>query len=522
MDTKQARPKLKYTPLDDIPETAKAVRTTFRSGRTRPIQYRLKQLRKFYWGYILKDNEQLILDACKKDLGKAHFETYLAELNWVLNDILFLIKGIPKWAQDESAPDIPLINKGVFPKIRKDPLGSVLVLGAYNFPIQLSLGPFLGAISAGCTAVLKPSENAPAAAAAMEKIIRESLDPESYTVVQGGVKESTALLDQKWDKIFYTGNSRVGTIIAKKAAETLTPVTLELGGNNPAILAKHADPRLAARRLLWAKVHNAGQVCISQNYTMVDRELVPLFVAELKKAYDEFFPLGAQKSPDYARIINEQQFRRLKKMLDQSSGKILLGGTMDEADLFFEPTVVQVESMHDSLIQEESFGPLMPILPVDNLDEAIRIANEVDDTPLGIYPFGNKAETNKVLDSTLSGGASVNDGFFHGSIPTLQFGGVGSSGQGAYRGRASFEAFTHRRPVTSTPSWIEGFLAVRYPPYTTQKQNQYRAMSGSKADFDRDGNVRGWGAWLWTLLTLGARGKKAALVRWVLLLVGKC
>ncbi|KAK7635043.1 Aldehyde/histidinol dehydrogenase [Phyllosticta citricarpa] len=355
----------------------------------------------------------------------------------------------------------------------------------------------------------------------MEKIIRESLDPESYTVVQGGVKESTALLDQKWDKIFYTGNSRVGTIIAKKAAETLTPVTLELGGNNPAILAKHADPRLAARRLLWAKVHNAGQVCISQNYTMVDRELVPLFVAELKKAYDEFFPLGAQKSPDYARIINEQQFRRLKKMLDQSSGKILLGGTMDEADLFFEPTVVQVESMHDSLIQEESFGPLMPILPVDNLDEAIRIANEVDDTPLGIYPFGNKAETNKgmsmtcplahaltrpVLDSTLSGGASVNDGFFHGSIPTLQFGGVGSSGQGAYRGRASFEAFTHRRPVTSTPSWIEGFLAVRYPPYTTQKQNQYRAMSGSKADFDRDGNVRGWGAWLWTLLTLGARG----------------
>ncbi|KAK8190342.1 Aldehyde/histidinol dehydrogenase [Phyllosticta capitalensis] len=522
MDSKQpeAWPELKYTPSDAIPGTAKAVRSTFRSGRTRPIEYRLKQLRKFYWG--LKDNEQLILDACKKDLGKAHFETYLAELNWVLGDILFQLKGIPKWSKDESAPDIPLINKGVFPKIRKDPLGAVLVIGAYNFPIQLSLGPFIGAIAAGCTAVLKPSENAPAAAAAMEKVIRETLDPESYTVVQGGVAESSMLLDQKWDKIFYTGGASVGKIIAKKAAETLTPVTLELGGNNPAILAKHADPRLAARRLLWAKMHNAGQVCVSQNYTMVDKDILPLFVAELKKAFEEFFPHGAQKSPDYARIINERQFKRLKKMLDESSGKILIGGTMDESDLFFEPTVVEVDSMHDSLIQEESFGPLMPILPVENLDEAIRIANEVDETPLGIYPFGNKAETNKVLNSTLSGGASVNDGFFHASIPTLQFGGVGTSGQGAYRGKASFETFTHRRPVTTTPSWIEGFLAVRYPPYTAQKQSQYRSMSGAKADFDREGNVRGWGAWLWTLLTLGARGKKAALVRVVLVFVGKC
>lgn len=229
----------------------------------------------------------------------------------------------------------------------------------------------------------------------MEKVIRETLDPESYTVVQGGVAESSMLLDQKWDKIFYTGGASVGKIIAKKAAETLTPVTLELGGNNPAILAKHADPRLAARRLLWAKMHNAGQVCVSQNYTMVDKDILPLFVAELKKAFEEFFPHGAQKSPDYARIINERQFKRLKKMLDESSGKILIGGTMDESDLFFEPTVVEVDSMHDSLIQEESFGPLMPILPVENLDEAIRIANEVDETPLGIYPFGNKAETNK-------------------------------------------------------------------------------------------------------------------------------
>ena len=229
----------------------------------------------------------------------------------------------------------------------------------------------------------------------MQKIITESLDPSTYTVVQGAVPETTALLDQKWDKIFYTGSAAVGTIIAKKAAETLTPVTLELGGKNPAIITRHADARLAARRLLWAKVLNAGQVCVSQNYILVDKEILPAFLKELKVALDEFFPEGAQRSPDYGRIVNVRQFQRLKKMLDESCGKILLGGTMDEKDLFLEPTVVQVDSLTDSLVAEESFGPLIPVLPVSDLDEAIKVANEVHDTPLGIYPFGNKQETEK-------------------------------------------------------------------------------------------------------------------------------
>lgn len=229
----------------------------------------------------------------------------------------------------------------------------------------------------------------------MQKIITESLDPSAYTVVQGAVPETTALLDQKWDKIFYTGSAAVGTIIAKKAAETLTPVTLELGGKNPAIITKHANARLAARRLLWAKVLNAGQVCVSQNYILVDKEILPAFLKELKVALGEFFPEGAQRSPDYGRIVNVRQFQRLKKMLDESCGKILLGGTMDEKDLFLEPTVVQVDSLTDSLVAEESFGPLIPVLPVSDLDEAIKVANEVHDTPLGIYPFGNKQETEK-------------------------------------------------------------------------------------------------------------------------------
>lgn len=268
---------------------------------------------------------------------------------------------------------------------------------AFNFPLQLSIGPLVGAISAGCTAILKPSEQSPNTAAVMQKIIEEYLDPESYKVVQGGVPETTALLEQKWDKIFYTGSATVGTIIAKKAAETLTPVTLELGGRNPAIVTKHADPRLAARRLLWAKTLNAGQVCVSQNFTLIDRELLPAFVKELKVALEEFYPNGAQKSPDFGRIVNQRQFQRIKKMVDDTKGKILIGGTMDEADLFIEPTVIQVDSLDDSTIKDESFGPLLPILPVTDLDEAIKIANEVDETPLGIYPFGTKEENEKGL-----------------------------------------------------------------------------------------------------------------------------
>ncbi|KAI9694453.1 MAG: hypothetical protein M1822_000069 [Bathelium mastoideum] len=507
-------PEFQHTPVDDIPTIVGGIRATFHSHKTRPVEYRLRQLRKLYWG--LKDNEAAVLDACKQDLGKSHFETYLTELGWCENDTIFMCKNLPNWIKDESAPDISLMNKAVAPKIKKDPVGAVLIIGAYNFPIQLSLGPLIGAIAAGCTAVLKPSENAPAAAAVMERIIKNYLDPSAYTVVQGGVPESTALLEQKWDKIFYTGSAGVGTIIAKKAAETLTPVTLELGGRNPAIITKHADPRLAARRLLWAKLLNAGQVCVSQNYILVDREVLPAFLAELRKAMQEFFPQGVKNSPDYGRIVNERQWQRLKKMLDQSSGKILLGGTMDEKEKFLEPTVVQVDDPTDSLMVDESFGPLIPVYPVNDLDEAIRLANEVHDTPLGIYPFGNKQETRKILNETRSGGASINDGFFHASIPTLAFGGVGSSGSGAYRGKASFECFTHRRSYTTTPGWMESLLKVRYPPYAG-KLKQFQMMNDLKPNFDREGRVRhsifGW------LLSLGSGSTSGAVRRYLLVAI---
>lgn len=347
-----------------------------------------------------------------------------------------------------------------------------------------------------------------------------SLDPACYSTVQGGIPETTALLEQKWDKIFFTGNATAGTIIAKKAAETLTPVTLELGGRNPAFVTKNADVRLAARRLLWAKIVNSGQVCISQNYTMVDKEVLPGFLAEMKTAMKEFYPNGVRNSEDYGRIVNVRQFTRIKEMLDGSKGKILMGGETDENEKYIEPTVIQVDDLNDSLITDESFGPLIPILPVDNLDQAIRIANKVHSTPLGIYPFGSKAETDRVLLEIRSGGASVNDGFFHGSIPTLAFGGVGDSGQGNYRGKASFDCFSHRRSITTTPGWMESLISVRYPPYKgTGKVAKLRNMSALKPNFNREGKVDFSLATY--VLSLGAGSKIGGLVRYALILLSK-
>lgn len=381
------------TAIDSISSTVNLCKTTYRSQKTKPLSYRLVQLRKLYWGIV--DYSDALVEAMKLDLGKPVFESFLSEIDWCKNDIMFVTKNLEKWMKDESAPDIPLTNSLLNPRIRKEPLGTVLILGAYNFPVQLSLGPLIGAIAAGCTAVLKPSEVSPNSAMVMKKIVEEYLDTTAYAIVNGAIPESNALLDEKWDKIFYTGGAVVGTIIAKKAAETLTPVCLELGGRNPAIVTNNADPRLAARRLVWGKLLNAGQVCISQNYIMVEKDILPAFIEQLKIALKEFYPNGQKSSPDYARIVNNRHFHRIKKMVDDSKGKILIGGEMDEAENFIELTIVQVNDANDSMIVDESFGPLMPLLAVDSVEEAIRIANSVHSTPLGLYPFGSKAETDK-------------------------------------------------------------------------------------------------------------------------------
>ncbi|KAJ5504084.1 Aldehyde dehydrogenase NAD(P)-dependent [Penicillium fimorum] len=496
-------PEFKATSLDEIPVRVSTARKAFYENKTRDLEFRLVQLRKLYWA--IKDNEEAIMEACAQDLNKPRFETNLGESGWILNDIVFTTRNLRKWAKDEKASDIDLAFKFMSPKIRKDPLGTVLVIGAFNFPFQLTLGPAIGAIAAGNTVVIKPSENAPRSAALMQKIIEASLDPSCYTIIQGGIPETQALLAERWDKIFFTGGANVGRIIAKAAAQHMTPVVLELGGINPAIVSKSANPRLVARRMLWGKLLNAGQVCTSQNYLLVDKSLVPEVVQEFKNAYKEFYPQGAKGSPDYARIVNEASFARLKSMLDNTKGQILMGGTMDEKELFIEPTVVQVDSVDDSLCSQESFGPFIPILPVENLDKAISLANGVQSTPLGLYPFGNKADVEKIVSSTRSGGVSCNDAALH--IPTLPFGGVGESGYGAYRGRSSFDVWVHRRPITSSPGWLESILAIRYPPYAG-KISKFNAASALHPDFDRNGNKLSLG-WLRCILTLGGGSAKA-------------
>ena len=272
---------------------------------------------------------------------------------------------------------------------------------AFNYPFQLTFGPLIGAIAGGNTAVVKPPEQVRWCAALIEQIMISSLEPSCYTTVQGGIPETTALLEQKWDKIFYTGNATVGRIIAKAAIPNLTPVTLELGGRNPAIVTKSADTKLAARRCLWGKILNAGQVCISENYILVDKAILPEFIMGIKEAWGEFYPKGVQDSKDFGRLVSSNAFHRVKSMIDNSKGKIILGGEMNEQDRYIEPTVVQVDDISDSLIAEESFGPVIPIMAYDTLDDAIRIANDVHSTPLSLYVFGNKAETSQGNDSSL-------------------------------------------------------------------------------------------------------------------------
>ncbi|KAL8882368.1 MAG: hypothetical protein Q9198_000629, partial [Flavoplaca austrocitrina] len=489
---------LKYTPVDAIPAIASRIRNAFNTHKTKPIGFRLLQLRKLYWG--IKDNEAAIVQACKQDLGKGVFETYLSEIDWCTNDIVFVTQNLEKWMRDEKAPDIPLANKLLNPRIRKDPLGAILIIGTYNFPVNLSLTPLVGAIAAGCTAVLKPSESAPTVAKVLQHIIETSVDASCYTVVQGAISETTALLEEKWDKIFYTGSANVAKIIAKKAAETLTPMTLELGGRNPAIVTKNANVKLAAKRLLWGKI---------MNYIMVDKEVLDPFVAEMRLVMKQFYPDGTKETDDFGRIVHGKQWTRLKQMLDSTKGRIVIGGDMDEDQRYMGPTVVIVDNPNDPLVAEESFGPLIPILPIDDLDTAIRIAGEVHRTPLGLYPFGNKQETERIMTETQSGGVSVNDALFHGVLPTLPFGGVGDSGHGAYRGRSSFDCFVHRRSVTSTPGWMEGLLDVRYPPYEG-KLAKFKKMSELKPNFDRDGKVKF--SLVSYILSLGTGSKTGGLV----------
>lgn len=544
-------PPFQPTAVADIEPIHARLRATYRAGRTKDLDFRIEQLRKLYWA--IEDLEPVLTAAAEKDFRKAPHETVLTETSWVKTECLDMISNLRKWSKDEPVVGLPLTFWPMGHCIRSEPLGTILVIGAFNYPYQLTLLPLVGALAAGNTVVVKPSETGPNTAMAMRRVL-ERLDPDCYAWVNGDLPVSQALLDLKWDKIVFTGGRKVGRIVAQKAAETLTPTLLELGGQNPAFVTKGADVALAARRLLWGKTLNGGQICISHNYALIDRALVAQFIAELHKQYRNFMPKGARQSPDYCRIINKPSFHRIKAMVDNTGGKVVLGGASDEDDLFIEPTVVLTEDLNDSMITEESFGPVWSIVPYDSLDRAIEIANEVDPTPLALFAFGQeencqksrslqhtpnpntpqtKAEneerqteegikmlTNAVLRSVTSGGASINDSFIHSSAQQALFGGVGQSGNGGYHGYYSFQQFSHQRTVARSPAWADGLLRVRYMPYLPKELARFQAMSAGSVNFDRNGHiVKGFRYWAGLVLRLGGQGVKGTLARWVAVLI---
>ncbi len=436
-----------------------ALRETFDSGRTRSLAWRLGQLEALE--ALVLEREDELCEALRQDLGKSRFEAWLGELGVLRAELRHTRKHLAEWVRPERVP-VPFPLQPARAEVVREPLGVVLIIAPWNYPVQLALAPLIGALAAGNCAVVKPSEIAPASSAVLAEWLPRYLDPDAVRVVQGGVPETQALLAQRWDHVFYTGNGRVGRIVMKAAAEHLTPVTLELGGKSPCFVLRDADLRTAARRIAWGKFFNAGQTCVAPDYLLVDRAVEQPLLDALGEAIHRFYGERPRQSPDYARIVNERHFDRLVGLL-QGSGQVVFGGEYDRDARYIAPTVLREVPEDAPVMQEEIFGPILPVLTYGELSEAIERVRRGEE-PLALYVFGRSpGEVDRVLSETRSGGACVNDVVVHLSVPDLPFGGVGESGMGAYHGRASFETFSHRRSVLRKGTRLDPPL--RYPPY---------------------------------------------------------
>jgi len=473
---------LQYTPIDTIEDAVEHLRRTFNTGITLPLAYRKKQLQRLY--DLVKENEALLLKALHKDLRKHAVESIGAEIAPVTEECLWFLENLDELAKEEKVKPRVFLNKlGGSTVIRKDPLGVVLIIGAWNYPIQLLLVPFVGAIAAGNTAVLKPSELSAHTAAALTALLPNYLDPRCYRIVNGAVAETTRLLELHFNHIFYTGNPQVGKIVMAAAAKHLTSVTLELGGKSPTIVAPDVDMQVVANRIAFGKFYNAGQVCIAPDYVLIQRQQVPEFVQAFRKTMQEFYRGHPERDEGYARIVSERHWDRLDKVLaNKTSGQVVIGGENNKSDLYFSPTVItDVDNQDPSLMGDEIFGPILPVVPVDNIDEAIDIVNSRP-PPLVLYLFSkSRKTTEKVLSKTQSGGVCVNDTLMHQAEYALPFGGTGNSGLGSYHGKKSFEAFTHERSVMIKKQQLDGLLASRYPPYNAKKASIIRTMTMSSS-----------------------------------------
>lgn len=430
--------------------------TFFESGVTRRLEFRLAALDTLR--QAIKRYETDILEALESDLGKSAFEGYATEVGMVYEEIRFARKHLKNWARPRRV-GTPLAQLPSKSYIYKEPLGSVLIIAPWNYPFQLALSPLVGAIAAGNTVVIKPSELSPAVSDILDKLISETFQPEYIKVIQGGVYTTQRLLEQKFDHVFFTGSTRVGRIIAQKTAETLTPVTLELGGKSPCIVDETADIPLAAKRIAWGKFLNAGQTCVAPDYILCHHSVFKALVKGLEEAVNSFWPGGALCHSDYPKIINEAHFQRLCTLME--GGTVRLGGKWDESKRKIEPTILVDVKKGSPLMQEEIFGPLLPILVYRDIRE---IPGMVLDKPLSLYLFSQSKDHERFLMEQIPfGGGCVNDTIVHLTNPRLPFGGVGQSGMGAYHGKKSFDCFSHEKSVLKKAGWLD--IPLRYPPY---------------------------------------------------------
>lgn len=444
-------------------------RNYFHTGATRPAEWRREQLKALL--RLLSEREDELTGALEEDLGKSRTEAFLSEIAVVRAEIDYALKHLDRW----MAPEKISVPAGLQPAkawTQARPLGVVLIIGPWNYPLQLVLAPLAGALAAGNAAVLKPSELAPATSRVLAELVPQYLDPVAVSVVEGGADVSSDLLAQPFDHIFYTGGERVGKIVMKAAAERLTPVTLELGGKSPAVVVG-GDLRAAARRIAYGKFMNAAQTCVAPDYILTTPEHAPALAQALTDAVRNFYGKDPSTSDDYGRIINEQHFDRLVGLL--GDGTVISGGRHERSSRYIEPTILRDVDPASALMHEEIFGPLLPILEVEDLDEAIRFIGERPH-PLAAYLFSDRDEHLRVFTERVqAGGIAHNVCTIQLAVPGLPFGGVGASGTGSYHGRQSFNTFSHLQPVFSKPTGVDT-LRLAYPPFGAIKRKLLRRL----------------------------------------------
>lgn len=450
-----------------IPVLVQQQREFFRTEQTQEISFRLEQLAKLKQSII--DRQEAILQASKADLGRPAFEAYFEIAT--LSEINLAFKNLKIWAKPQRVKS-PIDQFPASAWIQPDPLGVVLIIGPWNYPFQLIMSPLVGAIAAGNCAILKPSEHAPNTSRVLAELIADTFDPSYIAVVEGDASVSQQLLAEKFDHIFFTGGTAIGRIIMAAAAQYLTSVTLELGGKSPCIVDSDIHLDHAAKRIAWGKLINTGQTCIAPDYLLVHRQIKTELVHRIKHYIREFYGEDPAQSPDYGRIIHDQHFERLIAFLDR--GEIILGGKYNLDERYLAPTLIDGVTWDDPVMQEEIFGPILPILTYDELEAAIFQVN-ARPKPLALYFFSrDRQKQERILQATSSGGVCLNDTVMQVGVNTLPFGGVGESGIGSYHGKASFDTFSHFKSVLKRNFWLD--LGWRYAPYTAQKLEQLKRI----------------------------------------------